>query len=858
MNFRTGGVMPPAPDDHSEGMANLGTRDSKPLRIAKPKPSIESQLFHLMDEANLCVVLGDRNRTITYLNRCARERLTSSVVVAGEPLYAAYSEVGTDPAVPNEIQHSIQLAIQDALEAGIPALVSSVPAGNREFELNVYPTSEGVALLFRDVTESRRAENMLKRSEERFRRLTLSLSTLAWTAAGDGSLCEGVAEWLEFTGQTADELREFGWLDAVHPDDRRKTVSAWSMSDPHRNPIDLCHRVRRKDGSYRLMHMHAVALLDDIGALKEWAGVHRDFTDREAVKAQLRHAHDRFLLATRATTDGIWEIDGYSGRAYYSARWRAIVGLPEEEAYGTIEDWFARVHPSDLERCRGLWDEIRETSKPLLEFEFRSHHEDGSWRWILVRAICQVDSDGQLFRLTGSIRDISTKKVTDPLTGLHNRTSLLEQLQWRIDRASEYSRGYCLMFLDLDSFKRINDSLGHLKGDAVLVEVASRLDMTVKATPGCLASRLGGDEFVVLLDDVATKEDALTYAGAIEYSLRRPVDCQGQKIFVSASIGMAFGAAGTYTRAENVLEDADLAMYHAKLNGKARNAIFSEDMRKKAVLRLQLESDLRVALEEGQFELHYQPKVDVLTREVKGFEALVRWRSPERGLVPPCDFIAAAEEMGFIGELGRWTMATAIEQLGEWRRKGIVDSSTTMAVNLSTKQLVEADLLKFLQEQLQHADLPTACLVLEITESLLVEDSPTAIALLESIVNTGIGLDLDDFGTGYSSLSYLHRFPFCSVKIDRSFVGRMEQSAESVNLVSSIVNLAGSLKMGVVAEGVETEEQAGHLVAMGCKLAQGYLFAKPMPASQVEKMVLRGWQPEDCHAPIASSPEVPS
>ena len=272
-----------------------------------------------------------------------------------------------------------------------------------------------------------------------------------------------------------------------------------------------------------------------------------------------------------------------------------------------------------------------------------------------------------------------------------------------------------------------------------------------------------------------------------------------------------------------------------KIRGKAQNAMFSEDMRVEAQARLQLENDLRKAMENGELEVWYQPKIRLRTGHIKGFEALVRWRHPGLGLVAPAQFIPAAEEIGLISEIGRWVAGQAIAQLAEWRAKGLVSATTTMAVNVSPRQFKDPELLRFLQAQLRPFRMPAACFVVEVTESVLVEDSAASLALLESIVAAGIGLDLDDFGTGYSSLSYLHRFPFRSVKIDRSFISRMSTDPESVALVASIVALAGSLKMSIIAEGVENEAQAKYLRDMGCNSAQGYLFAPPRPAEEVER-----------------------
>ncbi len=425
------------------------------------------------------------------------------------------------------------------------------------------------------------------------------------------------------------------------------------------------------------------------------------------------------------------------------------------------------------------------------------------------------------------------RKMVDPLTGIHNRTSLLQHLQWRIDQQSSSLNNYALLFLDLDSFKRINNSLGHLKGNALLIEVARRLEQTVRGAPGSLVARLGGDEFAVLAGDLESEEDALTYAASFKHLLESPVDCHGQRISITASIGVVFGHPGVYTESEQMLEDADVAMYRAKLNGKAQSTVFSQKMRAEAVLLLQCETDLRIALDEAQFELHYQPKIGLDTGQVTGFEALIRWRHPKRGLIPPASFIPVAEQTGLISEVGRWAASEAMQQLAQWRLEGAVDPDASIAVNVSTKQLNESDLLDWIAERLRTARLPSGSLTLEITESALIENSQTTADLLHSIAAAGIGLDLDDFGTGFSSLSYLHRFPFRSVKIDRSFVSRMSEDLKSANLVASILGLARSLKMSVIAEGVETEAQVKLLRDMGCAVAQGYLFSAPKPPREL-------------------------
>ena len=655
-------------------------------------------------------------------------------------------------------------------------------------------------------------------------------SPIFWALAAGGA---GSRQWCELTGQAPQQLDDGGWLHAIHPDDQLRVHAVWTGAVDLRQPFEVRHRLRCADGTYRLFRMQGV-LTDHSVQPAQWTIIHTDLTQQPPSADDLCDDDASFALATRASTDGVWDIDCVSDRAYFSASFQRILGLPDQATFGSAKDWFSRIHPYDAGRVLLQREAAKVIRELRFQSEFRCRHEDGSWRWLLTQALCQRSPDGTLLRATGSVRDVTESKVTDSLTGLHNRISLLEHVQWRIDHQAERQVGFGLLFIDLDFFKRINDSMGHLKGDALLVEVGRRLAQAVEQVPGSIVSRLGGDEFAVLMDEVATEDDALAYAARLSHLLELPMTCLGQQVFISASIGVAVGAPGVYDRAAQVLEDADIAMYRAKVNGKAQSAVFTQRMRREAIERLALESDLRNAIHRDEFELFYQPKIILATGQIKGFEALLRWHQPKRGMVSPADFIPLAEETGLIKEIGRWVAARAIRQLALWRSSGVVDSRTTMAVNISSREFNEPDLLDFFKGQLEKTDLPPECLVLEVTESVLVEDSPAALALLQSIVAAGIGLDLDDFGTGYSSLSYLHRFPFRCVKIDQAFVRLMSTEPQSISLVSAIVALAGALRMGVIAEGVETEEQATHLRRMGCGFAQGYLFSRPLPASEIE------------------------
>ena len=556
---------------------------------------------------------------------------------------------------------------------------------------------------------------------------------------------------------------------------------------------------------------------------------------------RLHEAHERFLLATQATEDGIWDCDCLTGQVYYSGRLRSLVGLGEKDHLGSIEEWFNRLHPDDAAQARQNMAKMRDSGTPIFESEYRIRHEDGSWRWMQNRGIAVRGAAGKLTRLVGSVSDITSQRIRDAVTGLHTRTALLTALDWRMRTEEKQNLGYAVLFIDLDDFKRFNDSLGPEAGNCILVELGRRIQQTLATCPGSLAARLTSDEFAVLLDGVAAQEDALTYAHCLEYILEASLVCGTQPVRVSASIGIVLGDAA-YTKAEHLLHDADLAMHQAKMNGKAQCSVFGSALRHQARQKMTLESELRRAIQAGQLVLHYQPKVVVVTGEIIGFEALIRWNHPDRGFVAPDQFIPLAEESDLILEIGRFTLRESVRQLAEWRTEGLVSESTTMAVNLSVKQFTDRQIVETVLRKLTKHGLPASCLELEVTEGVLIHDAPAALEILKQLKGIGVCLALDDFGTGYSSLSYLQRFPFDSLKIDRSFIRELSSNEEAAAITESIVALGRALKLQVVAEGIETPEQATRVQAMGCRYAQGYLFSKAVPADKVRDLLGGGLQ----------------
>ena len=391
-----------------------------------------------------------------------------------------------------------------------------------------------------------------------------------------------------------------------------------------------------------------------------------------------------------------------------------------------------------------------------------------------------------------------------------------------------------MLFLDLDRFKLINDSLGHNLGDRLLVAIAQRLQACLR--PGDTVSRLGGDEFTILLDAIKDVSDATQIADRIQQHLSMPFQLKGHEVCTAASIGIAIGNS-SYECPEDLLRDADTTMYRAKALGKARFEMFDPTLHNQAMARLQLEIDLRRALEQQEIQVYYQPIISLNNGKIAGFEALARWQHPTRGFVSPAEFIPIAEETGLILPLDWWVLRQACRQLRIWNLKFAPTPPLIMSVNLSGKQLALPNLADKIKQILQETGCDARCLKLEITESVLVENAAAATITLQQLKALGIGLSIDDFGTGYSSLSYLHRLPIDTLKIDRSFVNNVDCDPEKIEIIRTVVSLAWNLGMDIVAEGVETKKQMYQLQALKCEYAQGYLFSKPVDSKMVEVLI---------------------
>jgi len=702
------------------------------------------------------------------------------------------------------------------------------------------PAAQVVA---RDITERKKAELALLDSEGRFRSLTELSADWYWEQDAELRMSFHSKGFAQSSGTTSDRLLgKRRWEEPNRLplsgswDEHRATLAA-------RRPFRDFEYVRvGDDGVHHYVSLSGVPIFDATGEFKGYRGVGRNITERKEAEQALRSSEARFRSLTELSADWYWEQDAELRFTYVSP------GFPERSTHEAAailgkRRWeFENVIPAS-----GTWEDHRrvlEAHEPFRDFEQITVRADGTRLFISSSGQPVFDDAGNFLGYRGVGTNISVRKDAeeklaqlaqyDAVTGLPNRNLLQERLEHAIAQARRHDRGAAVLFVDLDRFKLVNDTHGHQVGDQLLAQVGRSLKDCVRKDD--TVSRLGGDEFAVVIADLARPDDAALVAQKILDSFAAPFALGGQEAFITASIGVAtFPNDGD--GADTLLKCADVAMYRAKESSRNAFCFYTAEMNVRAASKLQLNTDLRHALERREFRLHYQPKVNLATGEMIGMEALLRWQHAERGLVPPLEFVPALEDSGLIVAVGDWVVEEACRQMTEWSRAGLVLSP--VAVNLSARQFRRRDLDQVIRRQLAEHGLSAALLELEITESSLMEDPKDAIRQLQVLREAGLRISVDDFGTGYSSLAYLTRLPLSTLKIDRVFVNAAISEPSSAAIVKMVIDMAQRLSFDVVAEGIETDAHVTFLRQNGCSQGQGYHFGRPIPAEAMAPRMRR-------------------
>jgi diguanylate cyclase (GGDEF)-like protein/PAS domain S-box-containing protein len=705
---------------------------------------------------------------------------------------------------------------------------------------------QGVVGITRDITERKRADEALKQTQDKLRTAINSANVGLWEWDLETNRVYYSQEWKNQLGYAEDEIGDTidEWKRLVHPEDEQPTLAKVEayLAAPHPN-FEVEFRMRHKNGSWRWMLSKATLQAGEDGKGRRLSGGHIDITERKRIEQALRESEDTFRQLVDHIPQVFWMTDAEQQTlVYISPAYERITGRPTAELTSDPRAWLAAVHILDRDSVR----RARKSQAPAgnYDIEYRIVRPDRTVRWIHDRAFPITDQTGKVCRVAGISEDVTEQKEAqqkllhmahyDSLTGLPNRALFHDRLRHALTQALRHNAITGILFIDLDRFKAVNDTLGHSAGDQLLQQVADRLKQCLRS--GDTVSRLGGDEFAVILPELTVAKDTAVVAQKIITALAAPFMLEKNEVFVTASIGITVSPQdGTDT--EVLLRNADSAMYDAKAQGRNNFKFYTPEMNVRAQERLQLEMQLRRALERQEFRVHYQPKFSLRECRLSGFEALLRWQHADNGLVAPDRFIPLLEETGLIVPVGQWLMRTVCRQIRQWNHAGL--KPVPVAINFSPRQFLQEDVAAMISATLNEFIVSPRHIDVEITESSLMQNPEQAIDALQRVKALGIRIAVDDFGTGYSSLNYLKRFPIDTLKIDRSFVRDIVTDSDDAAIVNAVITLAHSLDLGVVAEGVETREQLDFLQSNGCDEGQGYFFAKPMPPEQCAEFMQR-------------------
>ena len=699
------------------------------------------------------------------------------------------------------------------------------------------PHVKGVVVQTRDITERKRTEEALREAEERFRR-SFDDAAIGMALVGkDGRFLRTNRSLCNMLGYREVELLGKTFQDITHPDDLDADLDqVRRMLVGEIRTYQMEKRYFHREGHVVWALLSVSLVHDEEGEPLYFVSQIQDISERKRAEQKIRAAEQRYrtLVEQIPAVTYIDPVDDPETSLYTSPQIEQMLGYTPQE-WQNEKLWPKRLHPEDRERILAADKRFEAGGREPFREEYRLLAKDDSVVWVHEEAVLVRDEAGEPLYWQGVFYDLTERKALeerlhyqafhDSLTDLPNRQLFMDRLGQALRRSKRWHKRVAVLFMDLDGFKLVNDSLGHEAGDALLTLVAQRLRRCLR--PEDTLARFGGDEFVMLIEALDDPAQAVRVAERIMEELRRPVIMEGRDLYVIASIGISLGGARTHD-ADGLLREADTAMYRAKDTGWDFR-VFNPAMYERAFSRLEVENDLRRAIEREEFVLHYQSMVDLQTGELWGMEALVRWEHPERGLLEPSEFVPLAEESGLVIPMGEQVLRESCFRAKEWQEENPRIPPLVMSVNLSASQLSRLDLADTVERVLGETGLEGSCLILDVTESVYVKVLAGNTAMFDRLRGLGVRFSIDDFGTGYSSLSYLKRLPADVIKIDQSFVKGLGKDVEDTAVVRMIIELAHTLSLEVIAEGVETEEQATLLKEMGCDFAQGYHFSKPLP-----------------------------
>lgn len=805
--------------------------------------SLENQK-HALDEHAIVSIMDTRGK-LTYVN----DRFCELSGYTREELIGQTHRVIKSPDVPD----SMYERLWETIRAGKiwKGQIKNVSKDGRCFWVDT------TIVPFRD-TRGEITQYVAIRSDITAIKVTERRLDMALTAAKQGlwdwNLNDGSTyfndTWYTMLGYAPGELpmKVQSWYDLCHPDDIKQATEKVKRHLDGETDFYRCEqRLKTKSGEWKwTMDAGEVIERDAEGKATRMVGVHIDIDQSKTNELRLEESERRFKIAVNGSRDGIWDWNLLTDRVYYAPQWKTMLGIEADNISDRPDEWISRIDQRDISTFMQEFDEHLSGQDETFEVELRMNHKSGDTVWMLCRGAVVRDEAGRAIRVAGSMADITEIKQAqdelrrlaehDRLTGLPNRELLNARLSEALRRGkADPGYKFAVLFFDFDRFKIINDSLGHGVGDALLTDIARQFEQNLRE--GDTASRFGGDEFVVLLNDLTDYNEAFATADRLLDIFAKPHNLLGNSVTSTASIGLVTNESA-YTTAEEMLRDADAAMYQAKEAGKARVVVFDQQMYQDALSTLQLEADLRFALERGELRLVYQPIISLEAGEILGFEALLRWEHPTRGNISPADFIPIAEDTGLIVPIGEWVMRQACEQLHRWNNEDRPELPVSVNVNLSMRQVCNPGIFELIKQVIDDTGIDPQHLKFEITESTIIDDRHDMIPLLKQIRGLGIKLAMDDFGTGHSSLGNLHLLPIDILKIDQSFIKSMSANRELAAVMQAIITLAHELGMQTVAEGIETADQLVMLQTLDCNFGQGYYFRKPLTPEAATRYLL--------------------